>query len=86
MKSFLSSHHLDGKTVVPFNTNAGYGVGSGFQTIKDLCPKSKVLEGFSTKGGIERDGVLFVMEGTKADETKKQIKDWLEKIGIPASH
>jgi len=65
MKSFLNQYDLSAKTVVPFNTNAGYGIGSAFDTVKKLCPKSNVLEGFSTKGGIERDGVLFVMEGEK---------------------
>ena len=33
MKSFLKQYNLDGKTVVPFNTNAGYGIGSTFQTV-----------------------------------------------------
>lgn len=85
MKSFLRSHDLAGKTVVPFNTNAGYGVGSGFQKVKELCPKSTVLEGFSTKGGVERDSVLFVMEGKKAEETRKDLREWLRRIGIAAS-
>src|SRR6476660_6302861 len=38
MKSFLHKYNLGGKTVIPFNTNAGYGVGSSFQTVKELCP------------------------------------------------
>jgi hypothetical protein len=42
-----------GKRVIPFNTNAGYGVGSGFQTAKELCADSKFLEGFTTQGGVE---------------------------------
>ena len=46
MKSFLHQYDLSNKTVIPFNTNAGYGVGSSFQTVKELCPNSKVLEGF----------------------------------------
>ena len=58
MKSFLHQYDLSGKTVIPFNTNAGYGVGSSFQTVKELCPNSKVLEGFSNKGGMERDGSI----------------------------
>jgi len=82
MKSFLSSHDLEGKTVVPFNTHAGYGVGSGFQKVSELCPKSRVLEGFSTKGGIERDGVLFVMKGKQAEETRQEIRDWQRTIRI----
>ena len=54
----MTQHNLKGKTVIPFNTNAGYGVGSSFETVKKLCPNSKVLEGFEMKGGIERDGVF----------------------------
>jgi flavodoxin len=65
MKSFLTEYNLDGKTVIPFNTNAGYGIGNSIDTIKELCPNSKILEAFSIKGGIERDGILFVMEGEK---------------------
>lgn len=82
MKSFLHENDLSGKTVVPFNTNGGYGIGSSFETVKKLCPKSRVLEGFSTKGGVERDGILFVMEGEKRIEVKTQINQWLQRIGI----
>jgi hypothetical protein len=34
----LHQYSLNGKTIIPFNTNAGYSVGSGFQTVKELCP------------------------------------------------
>src|SRR3546814_5134423 len=71
MKSFLNDYDLSGKTVVPFNTNAGYGVGSSFETVQQLCADSKILEGFSTKGGVERDGILFVMEGEKDRKSKR---------------
>ena len=82
VKSFLKQYDLSGKTVVPFNTNAGYGVGSCFQTLESLCANSKILDGFEIKGGIERDGVLFVMEGKKAAEAYKLLSNWLKKIGI----
>jgi flavodoxin len=82
MKSFLNEYDLSGKTVIPFNTNAGYGVGSSFKTVEQLCPKSKILKGFSIKGGIERDGVLFVMEGEKEKEAKHQITNWLKEIKL----
>jgi flavodoxin len=82
MKSFLHQYDLAGKTVIPFNTNAGYGVGSGFQTVKELCPNSKVLEGFEIKGGIERDGVLFVIKDEKAIEAEIKVKKWLEKLNL----
>jgi flavodoxin len=82
MKSFLHQYNLSGKIVIPFNTNAGYGVGSGFETLKQLCPNSNVQEGFSTKGGIERDGVLFVMEGEKEKQVQDEVKKWLQKIKL----
>jgi flavodoxin len=80
MKSFLSQYDLDGKTVVPFNTNGGYGIGSTFETVKDLCPKSKILEGLSIKGGVERDGIYFVIEGEREKQAQLQIRKWLRKI------
>lgn len=82
MKSFLSQYDLGGKTVIPFNTNGGYGIGSSFQTIKQLCPKSNVLEGFSTKGGVERDGIFFVMEGNREKQVAADVRHWLKKIGL----
>jgi len=82
MKSFLHKYNLAGKTVIPFNTNAGYGVGSGFETVKQLCPDSKVLEGFSITGGIERDGVYFTIQGEKEKQARDDISKWLKKIRL----
>jgi len=82
MKSFLKLYDLTGKTVVPFNTNGGYGIGSSFETVRQLCPNSKVLQGFSTKGGVERDGILFVMEGDKERQVQAEVQKWLEKEGL----
>lgn len=82
MKSFLKQYNLKGKTVIPFNTNAGYGIGSSFDTVEELSLESKMLEGFTIKGGIERDGILFVMEGKKKIEVEKKVKEWLIKIGM----
>tara|TARA_R110002020_G_scaffold111933_3_gene258066 strand:- start:910 stop:1470 length:561 start_codon:yes stop_codon:yes gene_type:complete len=80
IKSFLTTNNLSGKTVIPFNTNAGYGLGSTIKTINKLCSDSKVLEAFSVEGGIERDGILFVMEGEKAEQVEEKLDDWLAKI------
>ena len=82
VKSFLHRYNLAGKTVIPFNTNAGYGVGSGFETVKELCPGSKILKGFSVTGGIERDGKLLVIKAEKAKEVDAQVKTWLQNIHI----
>ena len=82
MKSFLQQYNFNGKTIIPFNTNGGYGIGSSFDTVKQLCKNSKILEGFSTKGGSERDGILYVMKGEKEVTVQAEVKKWLEKIEL----
>lgn len=82
MKSFLKQYNLKDKTIIPFNTNAGYGIGSSFETVKELAPNSKILEGFSVEGGKERDGILFVMKGEKEREVRNEVKKWLQKIHV----
>ena len=82
VKSFFNQYNFKGKTVIPFNTNAGYGVGSGFETVKQLCPDSKVLEGFSTTGGIERDGVYLAIKGDKAVQAQEEVRKWLRRIKL----
>lgn len=84
VNSFLKLYNLKGKTVVPFNTNAGYGVGSSFATVKELCPDSTVLEGFTTTGGIERDGVYLAIKDERAREVRSQVRDWLRRIKVLA--
>ncbi|RLJ31682.1 flavodoxin [Chryseobacterium sp. 7] len=82
MKSFLCQNNFKGKTIILFNTNAGYGIGNSFDTVKKLSPGSTILEGFTIKGGVERDGILFVMEGKKKIEAEKKVKEWLIRIGM----
>lgn len=81
VRSFLRQYNLRGKTVVPFNTNAGYGAGSSLQTVKELCPQSTVLEGFVTRGGVERDGQYLVIQGARAAQARKEVESWLRRIG-----
>jgi len=59
---------------------AGYDIRSSFETVKELCPYSDVREGFSTKGGIERDGAFFVIKGEKATSAQTKVRKWLQKI------
>lgn len=82
MKSFFNQYNLKGKTIIPFNTNAGYGIGSSFETVKELAPNSKILEGFSVEGGKERDGILFVMKGKKERKVRDELVKWLRKINL----
>lgn len=38
------------------------------------------------KDGIERDGILFVMEGEKEKQAEIKVKEWLETIGQSSHH
>jgi flavodoxin len=79
MKSFLKQYDLSGKTIVPFNTNDGYGIGSSFDTVKELCPNSKMVDGFTTKGGVESDGQPRLSKDANAKEAEREVKKWLQK-------
>jgi flavodoxin len=86
VKSFLKQYDLKGKTVVPFNTNAGYGIGTSFETVKELCHECKVAEGFSIKGGIERDGVYLVIKDEARQKANKEVIQWLQKLQLIEAH
>jgi flavodoxin len=82
VKSFLRQYNLKGKTVIPFNTNGGYGEGSSFETIKELCPESKIMKGFVIRGGLERDGELLVIKDEKKAKAEIEVQKWLREIEI----
>jgi flavodoxin len=82
MKSFLKRYDLSGKTIVPFNTNDGYGIGTSFETVKELCANSKVLEGFTIKGGMDTDGKARLLKQENAKEAENNVKQWLLKIKL----
>ncbi|MCH4167723.1 MAG: flavodoxin [Streptococcaceae bacterium] len=78
--SFLEDYNFSGKTVIPFNTNGGYGVGATFAQIKDGVKGANVLKGFSVKGGEETNGILLAIKGNKKVEVSKEIDEWLKDI------
>lgn len=80
VRSLLRQHNLAGKTVIPFNTNAGYGAGSSFEAVRALCPESEILQGFVTRGGVERDGQYLVIKATRAEEARREVRRWLRTI------
>jgi len=82
MKSFLNEYDLSGKTLIPFNTNGGYGLGSSIRKIEELCPDSTILESFSVRGGLERDGIYLDIKGERREEIRAQVIEWLWNIGM----
>ncbi len=77
VKSWLARADLRGKRVLPFNTHAEFGVGTGFQTVQALCASSTVLPGLSIQGGYEKRGQTLVLQGAKAQQAERQVTQWL---------
>ena len=63
----LESLDFEGKTIYPFNTHEGSGVGFSINDIKKSAPKADVKEGFPLKGQYARK-----------DDSKKDINEWLK--------
>lgn len=64
--TFLESYNFSGKTIVPFCTHEGSGMGKSEKDIKRLCIESDVLSAIAIRGSSV----------AKADE---DVKNWLKK-------
>ena len=49
--TFLETYNFSGKTIIPFCTHEGSGLGNSERDIKKLCPYAKVLSGLAIRGG-----------------------------------
>ena len=52
--TFLESHDFAGKTILPFCTHEGSGLGGSENDLRKVCPSAKVLKGISIIGGDVR--------------------------------
>ena len=50
VKTLLSEYDFSGKTIAPFCTHEGSGLGRSVADISRLCPKSTVLDGVAIRG------------------------------------
>lgn len=67
--TFLEAYDFSGKTIVPFCTHEGSGMGNSERDIKKLCPTAKVLSGLAIQGGTV---------GRAANE----VANWLKKLDL----
>jgi flavodoxin len=65
--TFIDQYDLDGKTVVPFHTHGGGGVGSFEMDVAKMCPNSTIKDGF---GALNNGG----------SEARDQIDSWLRSL------
>ncbi len=55
--TFLEAHDLKGKTLVPFCTHEGSGLGGSEGDIRKACPGATVLKGLAIKGSaVQKSG------------------------------
>lgn len=66
--TFLSENDLSDKTIIPFGIHLGSGFGTIIDEIKELCPNSTVIEGFT------------INASTSNDEVKDEFGKWLDEI------
>jgi len=66
--TFLEEYDFTGKTILPFCTHEGSGLGGSERDIRRLCPDAKLLPGLAIRGG----SVIGASDS---------IKSWLSKNG-----
>lgn len=66
IRSFLRRHDLSGKTVVPFITHGGYGLGNSSTLLAELAPNARLVGPFSLKADQER-------------QTLEEVTRWLNR-------
>ncbi|MFT4245317.1 MAG: flavodoxin [Micrococcaceae bacterium] len=76
-KTFLKKYDLSDKTIIPFNTNAGEGIGTCLNELREIYPKAKILSGYSIEGGIELDGIKKAIESEHKTEIEEAVEEWL---------
>ena len=69
MFTFFKKYDLNGKTIIPFTTHEGSGLGSCVKDIKNAYPNATVTGEFSIYGHDVREG-------------KSKVEKWLKKIGF----
>jgi flavodoxin len=67
--TFLSEYNFSEKTIVPFCTNGGSGLGRSVTDIKKLCPQSTILDGLA----IRRSDVK---------KAQNEVSKWLRELGM----
>jgi flavodoxin len=63
--TFLEAYDFSGKTIIPFCTNEGSGMGRSEGDIREACPGAKVLKGLAIRGG-------------SVQSAEKSIRRWIE--------
>lgn len=69
MFTFFDKYDLNGKTIIPFTTHEGSGLGSVVNDLKKIYPNAKYEKALSIKG-------------TDARTSKERVEKWLKELGF----
>jgi len=67
--TYLEAYDFSGKTIIPYCTHEGSGMGSSERDIKKLCPNAKVTPGLAIVGG-------------SVGRADKDVASWLKKLDL----
>lgn len=71
--TFMESHDLIGKTVIPFNTHEGSGQSGTQSVIENALPDSMVLQGLAIQGKTAQED---------EERTRELLTDWLTGLNL----
>lgn len=71
--TFLDDYDFNGKTIIPFATHEGSGLGSTPDNIAEECSGAKILKGLAMRGRQAQN---------EQDKARQEVAEWLKQIGI----
>ncbi|HEX9260958.1 MAG TPA: flavodoxin [Candidatus Bathyarchaeia archaeon] len=67
VRTFLEEYDFSGKTIVPFCTHEGSGLGSSIRDIAKLCPRAELVNAIG-------------FHGTNVKNARKEVESWIQKL------
>ena len=67
--TFLETHDLGDRTVIPFCTHEGSRFGRSERDLRRLCPQARILKGFEVRG-------------SRVGQARGDVETWLREIGM----
>lgn len=77
IKTLLASQTFAGKTLLPFNSHAGFGLGASMAQLRAYCPRSRIGAALSIVGGHEKQGIGLALTGEKRLAAERSVDEWL---------
>lgn len=69
MFTFFDKYDMNGKTIIPFSTHEGSGLGQIVTDLKSQYPKADIKEGLA-------------IQGHKAKDSKDKVEKWVKSFGF----